>query len=258
MIKLSYTAFIIFYLIFFLGCSKKTSIDPETKSDNNTQTDLNNIFSDSLNINQDQKFFQLEQSMEDVQREIEILRNKVMNYDYKPEETNYTKQLKLLINNPPPSHRISLKNGSIIDGTIESDKSDHILINTKVGKLTLKKSDILGTESLVLPTPDIVFIGNGQEKIFSSFREFSGKIMNQGNRRADFVRIVYNLWLEDTQLAASDSTFIEGTKIIYQSGVITDTSLEPNESARFNIKISVADSISISYVTRDIKWEMFD
>ena len=258
MIRLKLSIFILAISIFQFGCGGKKSADPDPQIETPIQTEITNIFTDSVAVVQSNKFFELEQSMEDIQKEVEMLRNKVMDYEYKPPDSDYTKQLKALIDNPPPAHKISLKNGSIIEGTIEKDKVEYLLVNTEVGLLTLNKSEILGIEDLILPTPELVFIGHGQEEAFESFRLFSGKVMNQGNRRGDFVRVIYSLWGENTQLLGSDSTFIEGSQIIYRSGIVTDSVLEPNQSAQFNLKVTVPDSISVSYVTRDVRWEMFD
>ena len=240
------------------GCGKKKNVDPDTQTESPSQTEITEIFIDSTEVIQSDKFFELEKTMDDIQKEVEMLRNKVLDYEYKPRETDYTKQLKDLIDNPPPAHKISLINGSIIEGTIENDKVNYILVKTDVGKLTLNKTDIAGIEDLTLPIPDLIFIGHGQEEVFKYYRLFTGKVMNQGNRRADFVRVIYNLWGESTQLLSSDSTFIGGSQIIYQSGIVTDTVLEPNQSAQFSLKVFVPDSISIAYVTRDIRWDMFD
>ena len=258
MIRLKLSIFIIAISIFQFGCGGKKSADPDPQIETPIQTEITNIFTDSVAVVQSNKFFELEQSMEDIQKEVEFLRNKVMDYEYKPPDSDYTKQLKALIDNPPPAHKISLKNGSIIEGTIEKDKVEYLLVNTEVGLLTLNKSEILGIEDLILPTPELVFIGHGQEEAFESFRLFSGKVMNQGNRRGDFVRVIYSLWGENTQLLGSDSTFIEGSQIIYRSGIVTDSVLEPNQSAQFSLKVAVPDSISVTYVTRDVRWEMFD
>jgi hypothetical protein len=133
-----------------------------------------------------------------------------------------------------------------------------LLIDTDVGKLTISKSEIDEINDLILPTPDIVFIGHGQEEIFKTYRIFTGKIMNQGNRRGDFVRVIYSLWGENTQLIISDSSFAEGSQVIYRSGIITDTILEPNASAHFNVQIPIADSINVAYITRDVHWELYD
>ena len=258
MIRLKLSIFILAISIFQFGCGGKKSANPDPQIETPIQTEITNIFSDSIAVVQSNNFFKLEQSMEDIQKEVEMLRNKVMDYEYKPPDSDYTKQLKALIDNPPPAHKISLKNGSIIEGTIEKDKVEYLLVNTEVGLLTLNKSEILGIEDLILPTPELVFIGHGQEEAFESFRLFSGKVMNQGNRRGDFVRVIYSLWGENTQLLGSDSTFIEGSQIIYRSGIVTDSVLEPNQSAQFSLKVAVPDSISVTYVTRDVRWEMFD
>ena len=244
-----------------LGCTggKTPYPDQPDQLENKTlQTDILNIFADSVEIAQTEHFFKLEKSVEDVQKEIEVLRTRVMKYEHKYPEPNYTKQLKELINKPPPAHKISLKNGSIIKGTIEKDKLDYLLVDTDVGKLTINKSDIENIDDLILPTPDVVFIGHGQEEIFETYRLFTGKVMNQGSRRGDFVRVIYNLWGENTQLIRSDSSFVEGTKVIYRSGIVTDTVLEPNQSAQFKVQISIPDSITVTYITRDIHWALFD
>ena len=110
----------------------------------------------------------------------------------------------------------------------------------------------------MLPVPDVVFIGHGQEEIFENYRLFTGKVLNQGSRRGDFVRVIYNLWADDTQLITSDSTFVEGTQIIYHSGIVTDTVLEPNQSAKFKIKVYVETSMPVAYVTRKVRWELYD
>ena len=258
MIRLKLSIFILAISILQFGCGGKKSADPDPQIETPILTEITNIFTDSVAVVQSNKFFELEQSMEDIQKEVEMLRNKVMDYEYKPPDSDYTKQLKALIDNPPPAHKISLKNGSIIEGTIEKDKVEYLLVNTEVGLLTLNKSEILGIEDLILPTPELVFIGHGQEEAFESFRLFRGKVMNQGNRRGDFVRVIYSLWGENTQFLGSDSIFIEGSQIIYRSGIVTDSVLEPNQSAQFSLKVTVPDSISVSYVTRDVRWEMFD
>ena len=258
MIRLKLSIFILAISIFQFGCGGKKSAHPDPQIETPIQTEITNIFTDSVAVVQSNKFFELEQSMEDIQKEVELLRNKMMDYEYKTPDSDYTKQLKALIDNPPPAHKISLKNGSIIEGTIEKDKVEYLLVNTEVGLLTLNKSEILGIKDLILPTPELVFIGHGQEEAFESFRLFSGKVMNQGNRRGDFVRVIYSLWGENTQLLGSDSTFIEGSQIIYRSGIVADSVLEPNQSAQFSLKVAVPDSISVTYVTRDVRWEMFD
>jgi len=258
MIRMIIFVGIIFLIIFNFGCGGKKSPDPDTEENISNKTAVTEIFTDSTEVINSAQFYQLEESVEDIQKEIDRMRTQVMEYEYQPPETDYTKQLKELIDNPPHSHKITLKNGSIIEGSIEKDKLDYLLVYTDLGKLTIRKSDIEGIEDLVLPIPDVVFIGHGQEEVFATHRLFTGKVMNQGSRRGDFVRVIYNLWGEDTQLIRSDSSFVEGTQIIYRSGIVTDTVLEPNQSAQFRVEIPLSDSIQTAYVTRDVRWELFD
>ena len=256
---LTYSAIFIIFLS-IIGCRGKKNPDPDPNQlENKTQqTDILNVFADSVETSQTEYFYKLEKSVEDIQKEIEVLRTRVMKYEHKYPEPNYTKQLKELINKPPPAHKISLKNGSIIKGTIEKDKLDYLLVDTDVGKLTINKSEIESIDDLILPVPDVVFIGHGQEEVFETYRLFTGKVMNQGNRRGDFVRVIYNLWGENTQLIGSDSSFVDGTQVVYHSGIIADTVLEPNQSAQFKVQISIPDSIIVTYITRDVRWALFD
>ncbi len=244
--------------ISLIGCGGNKYPNPDHLKSETQQTDISSVIADSVEIVQIEHFYKLEKSLEDIQKEIELLRTRVMKYEHKSPEMNYTKQLKELIDKPPPAHKISLMNGSIIEGTIKKDKLDYLLVDTNVGKLIINKSEIESIDDLILPIPDVVFIGHGQEEVFETFRLYTGKVINQGSRRGDFVRVIYNLWGEDTQLVHSDSSFVEGTQVIYRSGIVTDTVLEPNQSAQFEVQIFIPDSIKISYITRDVRWALFD
>ena len=241
-----------------IGCGGKKNADPDQTNSDITQTDIPSIFTDSVAVKQTVQFYELEKSIEDLHKEIEILQSRVMDYEHKPSERNYTKQLKELIDTSPPTHKIFLKNGSIIKGTIKKDKLHVLMVDTDLGNLTINKSEIEKIEDLILPTANIIFIGHGQEEVFATHRIFSGTIMNQGERRGDFVRIIYNLWGENTKLIMTDSSFVEGSQIVYRSGIVTDTILDPKQSAKFNIQVSIPDSVKVAYVTRDIRWELYD
>ena len=216
------------------------------------------IIQDSSALLSTVQFYKLEESIDDIHRQVTQLQTRIMEYEYKPPELNYTEKLKELINEPPPAHKITLKNGSVIEGTIEKDRLEDIMVKTNLGKLTVQKNEIENIDDLILPIPEIIFIGHGQEEVIDNYHLFTGKVMNQGSRRGDFVRIIYHLWGEDTQLIISDSAFVAGNQIMYKSGIVTDTVLEPNQSARFSIQIPVKDTISVSYVTREVHWSMYD
>ena len=60
-----------------------------------------------------------------------------------------------------------------------------------------------------------------------------------------------------TELIGIDSSYVEGSNFTYQSGVISDTSIEPGHSADYIINVQ-ADSSLVRYVTREIKWDIFE
>jgi len=247
-------AFLCIILLTLICCGgNKSKPDPDEFS-TNTAT----MVQDTSHVQPEVRFYELEESIEDIQRQIVLLKIRVSEYENESSETNYTEKLKELIDEHNPAHKITLKNESIIEGTIEEDRVEDIIVKTKVGSLTIEKKEIENIEDLVLPAPQIVFIGHGQEQVFDSYHLFMGKVLNQGGLRGDFVRVIYYLWGEDTQIISSDSTFIAGTQVKYKSGIITDTSLEPNQSAHFSVQVSIDREIPVSYVTREIRWLLYE
>ena len=258
MIRLFSISSIIILCITIVGCGGKNNPDPDHTANDISYAEMLSMIPDSTEVVKTNQFYILEKSVEDIKREVEILQARVVEYEYQPSETDYSKKLKEFIDKPPPAHKIFLNNGSIIEGTIKKDRQFSLLIDTDVGKLTISKLDIEKIDDLILPIADIIFIGHGQEEIFKDHRIFSGKIMNQGDRRGDFVRVIYNLWNENTELIQSDSSFIGGQQIVYHTGIVTDTILKPNQSTQFNIQVYIPDSVNVAYITRDIRWDVYD
>ena len=133
---IKYSSILIIY-ISIIGCGGKKNPNPDNppqQLENETQRNgILSVFADTVEIVQTEHFYKLEKSMEDIQNEVELLRTRVMKYENKFPDPNYTKQLKELIDKPPPAHKISLRNVSIIEGTIEKDKLDYLLLDTDVG-----------------------------------------------------------------------------------------------------------------------------
>ena len=171
-----------YFLLLFICCAGKSN--PELEKDSNLNNDyISQNETDSTSYIKQQKFYQLEKSIKDIKKEIDLLQNQVSDYQYAPPKTNYVEKLKELINEQESTHKITLLNGSIIEGVIKKDEIDALIIQTDVGKLTISKKEIENIADIILPQPDIVFVGHGQEEIFDSFRLFRGKVINQGNRR---------------------------------------------------------------------------
>jgi len=285
--KSFYPAFIIL-LIIFISCSKKdNSPKPnkkdapkiETKITENDSTEimieingnkpeenvtkeineeLTTISTDSLIQTNDTQFYELEKSIEDILLKMSFLEKQLLLNENLAPSTSFTEKLKNLIDGPPIKHQISLKNESIIEGFIEKDNETSILVMTSLGKLTIDKNEIEYIEEIATLEPDIIFIGHGLEKEFDTHYEFTGKVLNQGTLRGDFVRVIYKLWADDTNMLFSDSAFVEGNQIKYQSGIVTDTALNPNKSARYTVKVPINHTAPVIYVTREIRWMKYN
>jgi len=257
--KYSYTFIVLTISLFFTDCGKKTkepTPDSNITSEENTSDDI--IIKDPYKDISTNQFYELEESLESIQKQIDELKIRVTEYDYDPQGINYTEKLKQLIDKPPPAHKIILKNNTVIEGTIVKDLINSIMVITDVGQLNIDKKDIELIEDFILPVPDIVFIGNGGEQVFEDHYIFTGRVLNQGQRRGDFVRIIYQLWAENTEIINSDSIFIAGKEIMYKSGITTDTSLGSNQSAYFELQVDITNDVPISYITREIRWELYD
>ena len=98
-----------------------------------------------------------------------------------------------------------------------------------------------------------------EERVINdSTYQYIGKVKNEGGRRADFSRVIYHFWADDTNLIFSDSSFVAGSSIVYLNGVISDSSIEPAEFGTFQITVSLPDSLNVQYSTREIKWNLFE
>ena len=107
-------------------------------------------------------------------------------------------------------------------------------------------------------SPVLSFEAEPEQKIFDDKRVFSGGIINEGVRRADFARIVFYLWDENTNLIASDSSFIDGTIVQYSSGIITDCALEPSQVANYTVSVSAPDTANVRYITKEIHFSIYE
>ena len=252
------TVIIILFLTLICCGGKKTKPDPD-KNITNNKDNLEKIKPQESSQNLPAvQFYELQESVADIQRKMAKLQVQVSEYEYKSSATNYTEKLKELIDEPSPAHKITLKNGTVIEGTITKDLIDDIMVKTKVGKLTIEKKEIEFIQELILPAPHIIFIGKVKEQIFDNYHLFTGRILNEGSRRGDFVRVIFQLWGEDTQIISSDSVFVDGSQVRYESGIVTDTALKPNQSTYFSVQVPIEGDMSVSYVTRDIRWLLYD
>lgn len=223
------------------------------------RTLLDSLLSDSSMtiITEAEPFYPIQKTVEEIIDEVETLKARVIEYESRILNQDGNLRALKKIKFPHLKHEIIMTNGSIVNGTIIQENSDKITVKTQIGQLTLDKANITTIRDIAPNEPDVEFKGDATEEIYADHRIFDGQIYNNGFRRADFVRVIYNLWDESANLVAKDSAFVEGSDVIFSSGIISDTCIEPGHTQNFRVLVH-ADSSKVSYVTREIHWNVFD
>ena len=93
--------------------------------------------------------------------------------------------------------------------------------------------------------------------IYPDREEIVGTVKNVGTKRADFVRVIANLWSPTTQLLYQDSVFVSGQNTKYYTGIKSVTSLEPGSISEFKITIPIDSKDKVSYRTYEVRWESY-
>ena len=124
--------------------------------------------------------------------------------------------------------------------------------------LRINKNQVIKTEDVLPPIANLEFVGDAIEEIYSDKRAYQGNIKNTGLKRADFVRVIYSMYDQNSNLIASDSAFISGSKKIFNSGIISDASINPGDYSDFYVTINIPSDKIVKYSLRDIRWEYFE
>jgi hypothetical protein len=245
-----------YYLILIscilVNCAGKKDIQSNTKDyKNNNKSTL---------IQDSSPFYPLSQSIADIQTEIIDLKSQIIEYETRLHYPSVNMELLKMVNTPHLKHEITMTNGTIINGTIIFEDTDKMILKTQIGQLTLEKEFIADIQEKAPLQPLIEFTNKEIEERINEDNSISylGEVVNSGLRRADFVRVIYNFWADDTSPIYSDSTFIQGQNIVYLNGVISDTAIEPAQKGNFEINIQIPDSLNFEYITKDIRWNIFE
>ena len=234
----------------FISCSGNKKKVQEEKETTNQGGDL-------FQSNKE-PFYTVDPKLEDIESEIAILKEKVIQYETQIATPNFNTEILKLIKAPKIIHEVELSNGTIIQGTIIYENVDQIILETQIGQLQLNKDEIIKTGDVLPPISKLEFVGDAIEEIYENQRRYKGTIRNNGLKRADFVRIIYTIHDQTSNIVAADSAFIKGSKQIFRSGIISDASIEPGEFADFYVIINVDSNDNIQYFIHDIKWEYFE
>jgi len=251
-----YAKYLLIISVLFFGCAtKKVSKNEDYKIQNNSLDQDGKLIIDSA------PFYPLQESMMDIQNQIIDLKSKVIEYESRIHAPQINMDLLKLVQAPNLKHEIIMQNGTVIQGTIIFENTDQMIIKTRIGQLTIEKEFISEIKESKPLTPLIEFDNTlpVEEQINDDFSTtYVGKVINTGLRRGDFVRVVYHFWNNNKETVFSDSCFVSGQNIVYLNGVVSDASINPMESAVFNLNIALPPSIQYEYITKEIHWDTFD
>jgi len=204
-------------------------------------------------------FYPLKDKIEDLEFKINELNAQILEYESSLIAPSINSEILKLVKTPKIEHEIIINNGTIIQGKIIQENAENLIVETRIGQLKIDKLQVSSIKEMEPLKANIVFNEMSiEEKISKNNLTFSGSLMNNGSRRGDFIRVVYFLWEKDTSPALVDSVFINGNTIIFDNGVVSDTSLNPGDNGNFSLSIDIPDSLNITYWTKEVKYDMFE
>ncbi|MFL2988487.1 MAG: hypothetical protein ACJZ03_01870 [Candidatus Neomarinimicrobiota bacterium] len=246
-------------LMIFVLVMNMTACSSSKKKSNNANKIVKTEIKTSTLFNEDTKpFYTVDPKLEEIESEIALLKEQVIQYQSQNTTPNFNTEVLKLLRSPGIKHEIQLSNGTIIQGVIIYENADQLIVETQIGQLQINKDEVLNTLDILPPLANLEFIGDAIEEVYQNQRAYRGSIKNNGLKRADFVRVVYTLHDENSNLIAIDSAFISGSKQIFNSGIISDASINPGDFAEFYVVIESLDKKEIKYFLRDVRWEYFE
>ena len=203
-------------------------------------------------------FFELKSSIDILHQQVDSLKRVISVYEKgRGPIPTIDEELLNLIKIPQLRHRIELQNGTIVNGEIIQEDDLGIILQTSIGQLAIERDRIVNITDDLPPNAKVELTGEPFVNAFPDREEITGKIKNIGTKRADFVRVIANLWSPTTMLIQKDSVFVTGKKQKYFSGIRADTALEPGSVGEFKLVIPLSEGDKVSYRTYEVRWESY-
>jgi hypothetical protein len=201
------------------------------------------------------EFYELKTTVDELRRQMNQLRVDVEASKSRQMTSGVYRSILKRLEPPRMTHEIILTNETVVLGNILEEDVTHLTLETTLGTLVLEKSTIRTIQRISDYQPKIEFLGDAEEEFFTGYRIYDGAVKNNGMTRADFVRVVFKLWDAQSVLLAQDSAFVNGKPLTYLSGVATDTAMEPEQEATYQVKVIVPDETRVEYMTREVHWD---
>ena len=266
---------LILSIFLFSGCGM-IQIEYEFNKDKKTDSDSSNNEEgedskkeDNTILNNDigkaEPFFHMQETMDGLEKELDDLRARVIEYESKIAAPTITADILRQFPINKLEHKITLENGTIVEGSILSENLDRIILDTKIGQIAIDKGKISEREEIADASADIEQVDDPKISKSSSTRVFEGVVENKGSIKADFVRVVFKVWDMDPidggdvmgPPIAIDSAFVKGEYIEYLSGIITDSSIKAGDQASYRVVVKLPKDIdpdSPTHWTQEINW----
>tara|TARA_B100000929_G_C15380227_1_gene377593 strand:- start:91 stop:822 length:732 start_codon:yes stop_codon:yes gene_type:complete len=240
-----------------ISCSGSKNKNNNTKK-SSKNIKKNQAMASSLFNEGTKPFYTVDPKLEEIESEIALLKEQVIQYQSQISTPNFNTEVLKLLKNPRIKHEIQLSNGTTIQGIIIYENADQLIVETQIGQLQISKDEIINTKDILPPLANLEFVGDAVEEVYKTQRAYKGFIKNNGLKRADFVRVIYTLHDENSNLITIDSAFVSGSKQIFNSGIISDASINPGDSAEFYVIIETISEKEIKYFLRDVRWAYFE
>ena len=206
----------------------------------------------------DAPFFELKSSIDILHQQMDSLKRVISVYEKgRGPIPTIDEELLNLIKIPQLRHRIELQNGTIVNGEIIEEDDLGIIVQTSIGQLAIERDRIVNITDDLPPNAKVELTGEPFVNAFPDREDITGKIKNIGAKRADFVRVIANLWSSTTMLIQKDPVFVTGEKQKYFSGIRANTALEPGSVSEFKLVIPLSEGDKVSYRTYEVRWESY-
>ena len=203
-------------------------------------------------------FFEIKSSIDILRQQVDSLKKIISVYEEgKGAMPNINEELLDLIKIPQLRHRIELQNGTVVNGEIIEEDDLGIIVQTSIGQLAIEKDKIIDIDEDLPPAAKVELINEPFIDVYTDREEIVGSLKNIGTKRADFVRVIANLWSPTTELIYQDSVFVSGQNTKYYTGIKSVTSLEPGSTSDFKIIIPLTKEDEVSYRTFEVRWESY-
>ena len=204
-------------------------------------------------------FFEIKSSIDILREQVDSLKKIISVYEEgRGAIPNIDEDLLNLIKIPQLRHRIELQNGTVVNGEIIEEDDLGIIVQTSIGQLAIEKDRIIDINEDLPPSAKVELLSEPFIDVYIDREEIRGTVKNIGSKRADFVRVIANLWSPTTQLIYQDSVFISAQSAKFFTGIKSGTSLEPGSASEFKIVIPTSETFDeVSYRTFEVRWESF-